>query len=235
MKSRSTAPSVRKTDVNTNILSQKVESQLSDSSVRDTDATTHFSINSESFSEAFITEANNIILRENVRVLQHLNPSTIGQFIANLVKVKRIFVVGEGRSGLVSKMAAIRLMHLGYQVYVVGETVTPAIMKDDLLIACSGSGGTQTVCVMAEKAKAVGAQLAVITTAIHSPLASLADMVIELAAATKHDKGSHLSQQFAGSLFEQSMLLLFDSIFHILAKVQGKDATTLWALHTNLE
>jgi 6-phospho-3-hexuloisomerase len=35
-------------------------------------------------------------------------------------------------------MAAMRFMHLGYTVHVVGETTTPAAGKDDVLLAVSG-------------------------------------------------------------------------------------------------
>ena len=50
--------------------------------------------------------------------------------VVNLIrKDRRIFVAGEGRSGFSAKGFAMRLMHLGYTVYVVGETITPALRK----------------------------------------------------------------------------------------------------------
>lgn len=55
----------------------------------------------------------------------------------------RIFVVGTGRSELVGKAFAMRLMHLGFNVHVVGEVTTPAIRDKDCLIAISGSGETK--------------------------------------------------------------------------------------------
>ena len=49
---------------------------------------------------------------------------------ANCVKsaidnANRIFITGAGRSGLVARFFAMRLMHCGYRVYMVGEIVTP--------------------------------------------------------------------------------------------------------------
>ena len=40
-----------------------------------------------------------------------------------------IFLTGQGRSGLVAKMFAMRLIHLGFKTYVVGETITPLFRK----------------------------------------------------------------------------------------------------------
>lgn len=55
---------------------------------------------------------------------------------------RRVFVHGAGRSGLALQMTAMRLMHVGLQVHVVGETTTPAIGEGDLLLTASGSGTT---------------------------------------------------------------------------------------------
>jgi 6-phospho-3-hexuloisomerase len=44
-------------------------------------------------------------------------------------------------------------MHLGYTVFIVGETNTPAILEGDLLLVASGSGTTSSVVSSAEKAK----------------------------------------------------------------------------------
>lgn len=52
---------------------------------------------------------------------------------------RRIFISGDGRSGLMGKAIAMRLMHGGYEVYVVGETITPSIGKGDVLLLVSGS------------------------------------------------------------------------------------------------
>ncbi|MGC9122346.1 MAG: SIS domain-containing protein, partial [Thermogladius sp.] len=69
----------------------------------------------------------------------------------------KVFVTGAGRSGLVIKAFALRLMHLGFQVYVMGETIVPSMKKGDVLIALSGSGRTKSVVSVAEAAKSVGA------------------------------------------------------------------------------
>jgi 6-phospho-3-hexuloisomerase len=63
----------------------------------------------------------------------------------------------------------------------------------------------------------------------------MADVALEISAAAKQDHSHQISKQFAGSLFEQSTLLLFDALFQFIAQRSDKNAQTLWALHTNLE
>lgn len=56
-----------------------------------------------------------------------------------------IFLVGAGRSGFVAKAFAMRLMHLGYYVYVIGETITPWINDGDIIITVSKSGKSNSI------------------------------------------------------------------------------------------
>jgi 6-phospho-3-hexuloisomerase len=176
-----------------------------------------------------------LVISENQRVLQSVDSAKIAQFLQAILTAKRIFVEGEGRSGLAMRMAAMRLMHLGLQDYVIGETTTPSIQSGDLLIACSGSGETEGVVAIATKAKAIGAQVVAVTTQADSSLGKIADILIQLNAASKQDRSQQQSQQFAGSLFEQSTLLLFDTLFYLLAQRMDKSSATMWAQHTNLE
>ena len=185
--------------------------------------------------QAIFSHAIGLVLAENQRVLQAIAYPAVEQLAQKITDVERIFVIGEGRSGLAIRMAAMRLMHLGCQVYVVGETTTPSIRATDLFIACSGSGSTETVCAIAAKAKTVGAYLVGVTVDKQSFLGQLVDLPIELAAATKQDFENVRSQQFAGSLFEQSTLLLFDTLFYILSQMLNKNAQLLLARHANLE
>jgi 6-phospho-3-hexuloisomerase len=176
-----------------------------------------------------------LILAENQRVLQAVSHSAVAQLLQAISTAKRIFVEGEGRSGLAIRMAAMRLMHLGLQDYVVGETITPSIQAGDLLITCSGSGETEGVTAIATRAKAIGAEVAVITTQANSTLGKMANILIQLDAAAKQDQSQQQSKQFAGSLFEQSTLLLCDALFYLLTQSLDKSNETLWARHTNLE
>ncbi|WP_324670749.1 6-phospho-3-hexuloisomerase [Hymenobacter sp. GOD-10R] len=176
-----------------------------------------------------------VILQENQRLAQQLDLGAAVAIIPLIQHAERIFVVGAGRTGLILKAAAMRLMHLGLTVFVVGETTTPAIKAGDLLLAGSGSGTTSTIVKAAEKAVVAGAQVVVISTTATSPLAALATQVVVLPAAQKQDHGGEISKQYAGSLFEQGVLLLLDAIFQTLWGLDGTPAPELWKRHANLE
>ena len=75
------------------------------------------------------------------------------QLTAMVDQASRIFIAGAGRSALVARFFAMRLMHGGYNVFVVGEIVTPSLSKGDLLIVISGSGETETMIAFAKRAK----------------------------------------------------------------------------------
>jgi 6-phospho-3-hexuloisomerase len=176
-----------------------------------------------------------VIIQENRQLAEKLDLTAAGAIITLIQQAERVFVVGAGRTGLALKAAAMRLMHLGLTVFVVGETTTPAIKAGDLLLAGSGSGTTSTIVKAAEKAAAVGAQILAISTTTDSPLAALATQLLVLPAAQKQDHGGTISQQYAGSLFEQSVLLLTDAIFQTLWALDGTPAEELWKRHANLE
>ncbi len=146
-----------------------------------------------------------------------------------------MFTVGTGRSGLALQMAAMRFMHLGLSAHVVGETTAPAIGPGDVLVAASGSGSTSRVVRAAEVARDQGANVLAITTAADSLLAKTATEVLVIPAADKQDFEGTASEQYAGSLFEQSVLVLTDALFYTMWKSSGSQARELWRLHANLE
>ncbi len=176
-----------------------------------------------------------LILEENRKLADKMQYSEVAKIIPFIQGAERIFLVGAGRSGLALHSAAMRLMHLGLSVFVVGETTTPAIRKGDLLLAASGSGTTSSIVKAAEKAVASGAKVAAFSTTANSPLATLAAHVAVVPAAQKQDHGTTVSEQYAGSLFEQAILLLTDAIFQTLWSLDKTPAEELWKRHANLE
>lgn len=177
-----------------------------------------------------------LILQENKQLLEKLDSSQLEQLIAYIKSADhRIFVYGAGRTGLALKAAAMRLMHLGYHVHVVGETTTPAIAIGDLLLVASGSGTTSSIVSAAQKARKASATVVALTTAPESPLVTYANAAVTIPAAQKQDHGETVSAQYAGSLFEQGVWLLMDAVFHALWKDDGTPAEQLWKRHANLE
>ena len=78
-------------------------------------------------------------VKENLEhILKELQDATFKieeEQIENVLKLiapdKKIFLTGKGRSGLAAKGFANRLMHLGFQAYVIGEISTPHTKAGD--------------------------------------------------------------------------------------------------------
>jgi 6-phospho-3-hexuloisomerase len=176
-----------------------------------------------------------MILKELDSTLSAVNEAEVSVAQRMILSAKRVFVTGAGRSGLALRMAAMRLMHLGLTVHVAGEITAPAIAQGDLLIVASGSGTTAGAVHAAEVARKVGADVLALTTAPESKLGVLAQGLVVIPAATKQDHGGARSEQYAGALFEQSVLLLTDAMFQRMWRERGESAEELWKRHANLE
>jgi 6-phospho-3-hexuloisomerase len=174
-----------------------------------------------------------LVLAENRALLDAVSIVEVEALEGAVRSGARLFVAGQGRSGLVARMAAMRFAHLGTRVHVVGETTTPAIQAGDWLIVVSGSGATVTARQIAQTARGVGARVLAVTAEPGSPLARGADAVVTLSAPVKTDHRGPKSGQFAGSLFEQGVLLLMDALFLVLSRGRGREE--LYQAHANLE
>ena len=168
-------------------------------------------------------------------VVAKIDEQQMARLASHLAHPGRIFVAGAGRSGLVLRMAGMRLMHLGLTVHIAGDTTTPAISSGDLLLVASGSGTTSGVVKSAETAAKAGARIAAFTTNPDSPLAGLADALVIIPAAQKTDHGSSVTRQYSGSLFEQALFVATEAIFQSLWDNDAQPAEELWLRHANLE
>lgn len=175
------------------------------------------------------------IVSEVGAVLAKVAPEQVERFTDDLRAARRVFVLGEGRSGLMAKAFAMRLMHLGATVYAVGETITPATEAGDTLVAISGSGTTASVLLVAERVREIGGVVLAVSTNPDSPLAALASRIIHVPAATKYRReGEAASIQPLGSLFDQCAHLVFDAVCLGLARDASSPGAAL-ARHSNLE
>lgn len=190
---------------------------------------------SKKLDPANFSDATRVVVGEVEKVSAGVQPEAWTRAGTLLLEAPKVFTIGTGRSGLALQMAAMRFMHLGLSTHVVGEVTAPAIGSGDVLVAASGSGTTGRVVKAAQKARDQGADVIALTTAVESPLADLATEVLIVPAADKQDFDGNASVQYAGSLFEQSVLLITDALFHTLWKSGGSQARELWRLHANLE
>ncbi len=173
-------------------------------------------------------------LEENARYVEEEKLQEFSDFI---IKAKRIFVCGAGRSGFIARGFANRLMQMGLTVYFVGEPTTPAIREEDLLIVSSGSGGSGSLVSMASKAKELGAKVALVTIFPDSPIGKMADQVVPLPGETPKSSLAcrYHSFQPMGNLFEQMSWLTYDSVVMIIMEKLGITGEEMFGRHANLE
>ncbi len=177
-------------------------------------------------------------IEKHVReVRKELDLRQVEELIKAIDEAKSVFVLGAGRSGFVAKAFAMRLMHLGYNVYVVGETVTPRIRKEDLLIAISGSGETTSVVSISRKAKElIGSKLAVITQNKDSTLAKMGDVVVVLKGKSKTEKNEEIAKIAPlGTMFELTALIFLDGLTAEIMNRKNLTEKDLEARHAVLE
>ena len=127
----------------------------------------------------------------------------------------------------------MRLMQLGMESFVVGDPTTPAITENDMLLAVSGSGDTETVYDMVCEAKKKKAMVWCITAKRNSRIAGRSDKAIIIHGKTKLGKGR--SAQPLGSLFEQAALIYMDSLVVMIMERLGEEEGELRKRHTTLE
>ena len=178
------------------------------------------------------------VLDEIRRVLRSVESNDLDQLKQLVLDAERIFIVGKGRSGLQMNGFAMRLMHLGLQVHVVGSVTTPNITANDLLLIGSGSGRTASLVQYANRAHALGTRIALITTAHDSPIHAYTTHVIRVDATTpKVDEGydSRASVLPMGSVFEHTLGLLLDILVSMLMHDLNLDSDQMFTRHANLE
>ena len=180
---------------------------------------------------------NKIILGELNAALNAVDGKQAEKLADAIIAARKVFVVGVGRVLLMLQAFAKRLNHLGVETWFVGEINEPAITPDDLLIVGSGSGETAIPVAIAKIAEKHKARIAYIGSNMDSTVAKAAQMIVRIPCRTKLALPDELaSAQPMSSLFEQSLLLLCDTLaFMIIEKKSIKDIHALWQKHANLE
>lgn len=188
-------------------------------------------------SEESFTGKSTAILAELATVLGNMEQEQVSDFCSLFNLNRELFLAGAGRSGLMVKAFAMRLMHLGGKVHLPGDIVAPPIRRDDLLIIASGSGETLSLVGMARKAKDQGAVLALVTANPSSSLGRMADSLVVLSAPTPKGRGETgvASRQPMGSLFEQAAFIFFETVVLELMQNTSQDSGAMFLRHANLE
>ena len=180
-----------------------------------------------------------------------LDQDQMAVFFQEMLSAKRVYVAGAGRSGFIAKAFGLRLMHLGLEVYVVGETITPAFRSGDTLVVFSGSGETHSMVSICGTAKELGGTVCLITGSPDSKMSRMADCVVNLGDLTgyyRKDKNSFEIRQLTGkyrsvtsafaplgTLFETLALIFSDAVISALMESKKAEILDMQRRLTNVE
>jgi len=172
-------------------------------------------------------------------------------FFSEMLSAKRVYVAGAGRSGFIAKAFGLRLMHLGYNTFVVGETITPAFLPGDTLVMFSGSGETHSMASICGKARELGGKVCLITSSPGSKMGRMADCIVNLGDITGYyqkDRSTYEIRQLTGSyrsvtsafaplgtLFETLALVFSDAVISALMEARKSEVRDMQDRLTNVE
>lgn len=177
-------------------------------------------------------EAAHYILNQVRATVDNVDDGEVQRFIEMMRKARTVVVFGRGRSGFVGRGFVVRLTHLGMPAYFVGETVTPPVHEDDVVVLLSGSGETFSVVVTGQIAKKLGSKIVTVTGAPDSTLAKLADLTILLRTPTG-DRQRAMAP--LGTLFEEAGAVFLDGVVAELMRLLNATEETMRARHATLE
>jgi len=159
-----------------------------------------------------------------------------------LLNAGKIYTMGVGHSGLIGKIFAMKLMHLGLASYVVGDVTIPGLKEGDVVVAISQSGETTSVVALSKKAKKLGGKVIAITACSQSTLGRIADHALKIEAKAPSKKFPALSAlgdeehaNLSGALFGINTFLFFYGLICDLAVHTKQTPSQIDSRHANIE
>jgi 6-phospho 3-hexuloisomerase len=160
--------------------------------------------------------------------LKSIDPQVIVRTVELLTKAPSTFVYGAGRSGIIGRAFAMRLVQTGLRAYVIGESVTPIVQAGDAVIILSRSGESYSSMQTANIVRREGSELVVITARPTSKLAHAASLLIAIDLPEDAER-SRLAP--LGTLFESASLRLTDALIAALLVARKEDEESMRLRH----
>ncbi|MBF9028554.1 SIS domain-containing protein [Rhodobacterales bacterium FZCC0188] len=170
------------------------------------------------------------ILDQQASIFKSIKSEDVGALIKLLLNYKmkgRIIGLGAGRMGYSLRAFIMRLGHLGFNAYMIGDTNLPRVGPSDLVLVNSSSGHTPSIVLHTEQAKDAGATVVLLTSAKDSRIAKIADVNIHYTVSS--------NLQLMKTANEQFSMLFFDYIAQRIAYTSGEDIRRIEHNHSILE
>ena len=137
---------------------------------------------------------------------------------------KKFIGFAAGRMGFSLKGFMMRLNHLGYESYMIGDTNFPRIDSSSIVFISSSSGETESNILYAKQAVQCGAKTVLFTSNENSTLASICEVIILYPTID--------SNQLMKTVYEQFTFLLFDYICSQIVEKQNLDLNLIENNHS---
>ncbi len=168
------------------------------------------------------------VLERLSRMLSEDRAKDLRAALKTLTSAGKIFVYGVGRSGLVARGFAMRLVQLGLEVYFIGETITPIVEEGDAVLVVSNTGDTMSAVQTANIARRVGAKVISVTGNRTSKLAHASNVVV----VVREDPDAERARLAPlGTLFEDASWILLDGLVAEVMQALGETEATMRARH----
>jgi len=145
-----------------------------------------------------------------------------------LHQAPQTFVYGAGRSGIVGRAFAMRLVQAGLRAYVIGESVTPIVRRGDAVFILSSQGESASSNQTGNIVRREGAELIVVTSRATSKLAHTATLLLVVEFPEDPDRPRYAP---LGTLFEAASLRLTDALIVELMHVRGESEDSMRRRH----
>jgi 6-phospho 3-hexuloisomerase len=160
--------------------------------------------------------------------LESVDPKLIVQVVDTLLKAPAIFVYGAGRSGIIGRAFAMRLVQTGLSAYVIGESVTPIVHRGDAVFIVSNRGESPATTHNANIVRREGAERIVVTARGTSKLPHAASHLISLEFPEDRERAAFAP---LGTLFESAALRLTDALIAELLVARGESEDSMRRRH----
>lgn len=160
--------------------------------------------------------------------LDRIEPTAIARVVGLLQHSPQTFVYGAGRSGIVARAFAMRLVQTGLRAYVIGESVTPLVRRGDLGFILSAQGESSSSNQTGNIVRREGADLIVVTARGTSKLAHTATelLVLDFPEDSERPRLAPL-----GTLFEAASLRLTDALIVEVMQARGESEDSMRRRH----
>jgi 6-phospho-3-hexuloisomerase len=177
-----------------------------------------------------------LILKEIQFTLESSDFTQSEDVLKAILNAKKIVVFGAGRVGFAMKSFGMRLNHLGLTSFFLGDVNVPATGVGDLMIVGSGSGNTISVADIVSIAQQNGLAIICVTANPNSVIAKSSASMIVINSPTKENRDkTGLSIQPMTTLFEQSLLIVLDSLVLQLMEKMNETNESMARRHNRLE